>query len=448
MLWSINTTPNRSTGYTPFFMVYGAEAFLPSDICHDSPRVAAYVEADNEKAHQDAIDLFESIQPELWSEVDQNPIVLLDRIPYKSLLKLQKNKAFLEKLNKVYTAFQEYMNTPRADNLPSVSYFSMEFGLHNSLKVYSGGLGLLAGDYLKEASDYNYNIVGVGMLYRYGYFHQVISAGGDQVAHDDAQDFSRLPISPVRDEDGNWKTVQVVLPGRTLHARIWKVQVGRIPLYLLDADYEANKPFDRQVTHKLYGGDHENRFKQELLLGIGGVRALRAIDLDTDLYHCNEGHAAFTTLERLREYIQVQKRTYPEATEIVRASSLFTTHTPVPAGHDSFDENMMRTYMGHYPERLNIGWDQLMNLGRIHHNHHDEKFSMSCLAVNLSQEVNGVSKLHGQVSKEMFSEMWRGYMTDELHIGYVTNGVHLPTWLASSWRDLYLKEYTRTWMAG
>ncbi len=391
--------------------------------------------------NQDAIDLFESIEPELWHEVDQNPIVLLDKIPYERLLKLRENKDFLEKLNKVYTTFKDYMSAAPSDDDPSISYFSMEFGLHNSLKIYSGGLGLLAGDYLKEASDYNTKLIGVGLLYRYGYFHQVISAGGDQMAHDDAQDFSRLPVTPVRDEDGNWKTVQVVLPGRTLHARIWVVQVGRIPLYLLDADYEANKAYDRPVTHKLYGGDHENRFKQELLLGIGGIRALRAIGLDTDLYHCNEGHAAFTTLERLREYIQVENRTYPEATEIVRASSLFTTHTPVPAGHDAFDENMMRTYMGHYPKRLNIGWNQMMNLGRMHPNQVQEKFSMSVLAVNLSQEVNGVSKLHGEVSKEMFSEMWKGYMTDELHIGYVTNGVHLPTWLASSWRDLYLKEF-------
>lgn len=391
--------------------------------------------------NQDAIDLFESIEPELWHEVDQNPIVMLDRTPHERLLKLQKNKNFLEKLNDVYDTFKKYMSASQREGEPSVSYFSMEFGLHNSLKIYSGGLGLLAGDYLKEASDYNYNLVGVGLLYRYGYFHQVITAGGDQVAHDDAQDFSRLPVTPVRDEQGNWKTVQVVLPGRTLSARIWVVQVGRIPLYLLDADYEANKPFDRQVTHKLYGGDHENRFKQELLLGIGGIRALRAQGLDTDLYHCNEGHAAFTVLERLREYIQIQKRTYPEATEIVRASSLFTTHTPVPAGHDSFDENMMRTYMGHYPQRLNIGWNQMMNLGKMHPNQANEKFSMSCLAVNLSQEVNGVSKLHGQVSREMFTDMWKGYMTDELHIGYVTNGVHLPTWLASSWRDLYRKEF-------
>ncbi|MCA1747725.1 MAG: alpha-glucan family phosphorylase, partial [Bacteroidales bacterium] len=322
-----------------------------------------------------------------------------------------------------------------------MAYFSMEYGLHNSLKIYSGGLGLLAGDYLKEASDYNYDLTAVGLLYRYGYFQQVITAGGTQVAHDDFQDFSHIPVTPVKDENGNWKTVQVILPGRPIHLRIWKAQVGRVPLYLLDADFDANKAVDREVTHKLYGGDDENRFKQELLLGIGGVRVLRELGINPDLYHLNEGHAAFTGFERLREYVQEHNMTYPEAREIVRATSLFTTHTPVPAGHDSFDENMMRTYMSHYPERLTIDWRRLMNLGRVNHDDPQEKFSMSVLAVNLSQEVNGVSELHGQVSREMFAGMCRGYMPDELHIGHVTNGVHLSTWLTDSWRSLYLKEF-------
>jgi phosphorylase/glycogen(starch) synthase len=231
--------------------------------------------------------------------------------------------------------------------------------------------------------------------------------------------------------------VQIVLPGRTLFARIWKVQVGRIPLYLLDTDYEANQEGDRGITHSLYGGDNENRLRQEILLGIGGIRATRSIGLESDLYHCNEGHAAFTSLERLREYIQTDNMTYPEAVELVRASSLFTTHTPVPAGHDSFEEDLLRTYVAHYPERLRITWNQFMDLGRFHPNQRHEKFSMSVLAVKLSQEVNGVSKLHGEVSRDMFTGMWPGYMSDELHIGYVTNGVHLPTWLGPEWKKLY-----------
>lgn len=390
---------------------------------------------------KEAVDLFISIDPELWDEVEQNPIALLEQVSYERLQSLAKNKEFLEQLEDLQKAYSDYMNTPKRADEPSIAYFSMEFGLHNSLKIYSGGLGLLAGDYLKEASDYNYGMVGIGLLYRYGYFSQVITSNGTQVANDDYQDFSRIPVVPVKDEEGNWQKINVVLPGRPLHARIWRAQVGRIPLYLLDADFEDNRPADRQVTHKLYGGDHENRFKQELLLGIGGVRALRELGIHTDLYHLNEGHAAFTGFERLREYIQEHNMTYPEAREIVRATSLFTTHTPVPAGHDSFDENMMRTYLSHYPDRLTIDWNKLMNLGREKHDDLNEKFSMSVFAVNLSQEVNGVSKLHGEVSREMFADMWKGYMPEELHIGYVTNGVHLSTWLSDKWRALYLKEF-------
>jgi len=390
---------------------------------------------------QDAIDLFSSVDEALWNDVRENPVEMLERLPYDTLKKLEKDKSFIGRLQKVHDNFSTYMAEKPKEGMPTISYFSMEYGIHNSLKTFSGGLGLLAGDYLKEASDYNIPLVGIGLLYRFGYFRQVISAGGEQVALSDAQDFSRLPVTPVRDELGNWKSVQIVLPGRTLFARIWKVQVGRVPLYLLDTDYEANQEGDRGITHNLYGGDNENRLKQEILLGIGGIRALRSIGLDTDLYHCNEGHAAFTSLERLQEYIHRENMTYPEAMEVVRGSSLFTTHTPVPAGHDSFEEDLLRTYIAHYPERLQITWNQFMNLGRYHPNHMDEKFSMSILAVRLSQEVNGVSKLHGQVSRDMFSGLWPGYMADELHVGFVTNGVHLPTWLGPDWKKLYEKRF-------
>ena len=390
---------------------------------------------------QDAIDLFASIDPDLWEEVKENPVELLERLSYDTLKKLETDQKFITKLQEVHDAFVAYMAEKPKKGMPSITYFSMEYGIHNSLKTFSGGLGLLAGDYLKEASDYNIPLTGVGLLYRYGYFRQVISAGGEQVALSDAQDFSRLPVTPVRDDQGNWKDVQIVLPGRTLFARIWKVQVGRISLYLLDTDYEANQEGDRGITHNLYGGDNETRLKQEILLGIGGIRAMRSIGLDNDLYHCNEGHAAFTSLERLREYIQSDNMTFPEAVELVRASSLFTTHTPVPAGHDSFEEDLLRTYVAHYPERLKITWNHFMDLGRYHPNQRHEKFSMSVLAVRLSQEVNGVSKLHGEVSRDMFTGMWPGYMADELHIGYVTNGVHLPTWLSADWKKLYEKAF-------
>ncbi|MGC9342578.1 MAG: alpha-glucan family phosphorylase, partial [Bacteroidales bacterium] len=385
--------------------------------------------------HQ-AIDLFASIDEQLWDASERNPIELLEQVSFERLSALEKDEAFLSVMDGVYSRFKEYMDTARYEK-PEIAYFSMEFGLQDSLKIYSGGLGLLAGDYLKEASDYNYNIIGVGLLYRYGYFKQDFTPAGEQISLTVPLHFSKLPVSPVQDHTGKRKEITVVLPGRDLKARIWKVDVGRVKLFLLDTDFEDNMEQDRSITHQLYGGDNENRFKQELLLGIGGIRALRTLGYNPDLFHCNEGHAAFIGLERLREYIQVQSFTFPEALEIVRSSTLFTTHTPVPAGHDYFNEDMMRTYIAHYPSRLKIDWNQLMNLGKMHPDQPGEKFSMSCLAVNLSQEVNGVSKLHGEVSRKMFADMWRGYLPEEVPIGYVTNGVHVPTWISKGMKKLY-----------
>ncbi len=389
--------------------------------------------------NQDAIELFESIDPKLWRETFENPVDFLERIPFDKLYKLQNDDSFLQHLNSVYGHFKAYMNEPPKEG-PTVGYFSMEFGLHDSLKIYSGGLGLLAGDYLKEASDYNYKVIGIGFLYRYGYFKQLMSVAGEQLSVSEKQIFSKTPAHPVFDENGEFRKIRIVFPGRDLIARIWQVNVGRVKLYLLDADIDENQEQDRSITHQLYGGNNENRLKQEILLGIGGIRALRALGLMPDVYHCNEGHAAFIGLERLRELIQNKNRTYPEALEIVRSSSLFTTHTPVPAGHDYFSEDLMRAYIAHYPIRLKITWNQLMNLGKMHPNSGSEKFSMSCLAVNLSQEVNGVSRLHGKVSREMFADMWSGYLTEEIPIGHVTNGVHIPTWISNRWKELYHKE--------
>ena len=389
--------------------------------------------------NQDAIELFESIDPPLWKETAENPVELLERIPFNRLDKLQKDKEFLSRLLSVYNQFTSYLSEKPKEG-PTIGYFSMEFGLHDSLKIYSGGLGLLAGDYLKEASDYNYKIIGIGFLYRYGYFKQLMSVAGEQLSVTEKQVFSNTPAQPVFEENGDFKKIRIVLPGRDLIARIWQVNVGRVKLFLLDTDIDENQESDRTITHQLYGGDNENRLKQEILLGIGGIRALRALGLEPDIYHCNEGHAAFIGLERLREYIQLKNHTYPEALEIVRSSSLFTTHTPVPAGHDYFSEDLMRAYIAHYPTRLKITWNQLMNLGKMHPNSGSEKFSMSCLAVNLSQEVNGVSRLHGKVSRDMFADMWSGYLTEEIPIGYVTNGVHIPTWISKRWKELYHQE--------
>lgn len=391
--------------------------------------------------NQEATELFEMVDPELWRESEGNPIHMLEKISLQRYSQLEESNEFLEKLDRVYRSFSTYMAQKESESGNSVAYFSMEFGLDKSLKIYSGGLGVLAGDYLKEASDMMVPMTGIGLLYRYGYFTQKLSAQGDQIATYEPQDFTKLPVTPVRDSKGEWVTIGVALPGRTMTARLWRADVGRRELYLLDTDFEANLPEDRAVTHHLYGGDWENRLKQELLLGIGGIRALRALGINADVYHLNEGHAAFTGLERLREYVTEHNLTFAEATEVVRSSSLYTTHTPVPAGHDAFQEDLLRGYISHYPTRLKITWEVLMSLGKIDPSDHNEKFSMSNLAANLSQEINGVSKLHGKVSREILSELWPGYLPQELHVGYVTNGVHYPTWTAPEWKELHKKYF-------
>jgi glycogen phosphorylase/synthase len=385
----------------------------------------------------EAQELFETIDPQLWRASEFNPSILFEQVPYKRLQNLSKDPKYLESLEGVYNRFQKYMEAKKDLNAPRIAYFSMEFGFHDSLKLYSGGLGVLAGDYLKEASDAKVNIVGIGILYRYGYFTQMLTTSGEQQAVFDYQHFSKIPLTPVRNEKGEFQTIQVMLPGRAMHARIWRLLIGRIEMFLLDTDFDMNTPEDRVVSHKLYGGDRENRLKQELLLGVGGIRAMETMGIKPDLFHSNEGHSAFCGLERIRLLMNNEQLTFAEAKEIIRVSTLFTTHTPVPAGHDHFDEDLLRKYMGHYPNRLRITWEQFMALGRANPNDWNEKFNMSYLASNLAQEINGVSMLHGAVTREMFTELWPGFLPEELHIGYVTNGVHWSTWTSKEWKDLY-----------
>ncbi len=387
--------------------------------------------------NESAKDLFKSVDPKKWEEADGNPLAMFDNVSNKRYKQLEEDAEFLGNLDKVVSEFDAYMALAKERTNPTVSYFCMEYGLDTSLKIYSGGLGILAGDYLKETSDMNTNLVAVGFLYKYGYFTQVLSEHGSQVSRYDAQDFTKAPVTPVKDEDGNWLTITVVFPGRNVYARLWKVAVGRTDLYLMDTDFEDNLPEDRNITHQLYGGDWENRLKQEIILGVGGVRALRKLGINTEVYHCNEGHAAFTGLERLREYVVNDNLSFTEALEVVRASSLFTTHTPVPAGHDAFNEEMLRKYIGHYPERLKVDWETMMALGKLNGADVNEKFSMSNLAANISQEVNGVSWLHGEVSRDILANMWPGYLPEELHVSYVTNGVHYPTWTAPEWKEIH-----------
>jgi len=389
----------------------------------------------------EATALFESIDPLAWEENEHNPIPLMEGLSKKQIEALENNSEFMQRVDKVYEDFRQYMDhTPT--NPDRIAYFSMEYGLHKSLKIYSGGLGILAGDYLKQASDSGINLFAVGLLYRYGYFTQDISVHGDQLAQYVPQKFTHLPLEPVRNERGDWVTVSLAMPGRTVVAKAWKVSVGRISLFLLDTDIEENQTEDRSITFQLYGGDSEMRFKQEMVLGVGGIRLIEKMNLNPSIYHSNEGHSAFIGLERLRMFIEQDNLSFELALEIVRASSLFTTHTPVPAGHDAFEEHLLRTYMPHYASRLNISWEDFMNLGKFRPNDPGEKFSMSVLAAKLSQEINGVSRIHGRVSRDMFQSLYPGYFPDELHIGYVTNGVHYPTWTDASWQQLYHKYFT------
>ncbi len=385
--------------------------------------------------------LFRSVDPEAWHTCGHNPMAVLDTVSIKRFKELAKDEAFMAGYDSVMKEFHSYMALKSERTEPSIGYFCMEYGLDSSLKIYSGGLGILAGDYLKETSDMNVNLTAVGLLYRYGYFTQAMSAQGDQVARYDAQDFLKIPAEPVLDANGEWMTTSVAFPGRNLTARIWKVAVGRTDLYLLDTDYEANTEEDRKVTYHLYGGDWETRLKQEILLGVGGLRALRKLGINPTVYHYNEGHAAFTGLERLREYIENDNLDFDEAMEVVRATSLFTTHTPVPAGHDAFDEGMLRKYFGFLPSRLKIDWDTLMALGKANPSNRDERFSMSFLAANMSRNVNGVSMLHGKVSRDIFASMYPGYLPEELFISYVTNGVHYPTWAAREWKSVHARVF-------
>jgi phosphorylase/glycogen(starch) synthase len=389
--------------------------------------------------------LFSMICDNLWKKYNYNPIHLLEGLTYEQLNALSENKTFIEKLHQVYDRFMAYMDDKKNQDPRALAYFSMEYGLHDTIKTYSGGLGMLAGDYLKEASDSNINMVAVGLLYRYGYFVQRINRHGEQQAEYIPQKFTRLPLIPVRNENDEWITINLALPGRNLKAKIWRLDVGRIPLYLLDTDIEENSENDRFITHQLYGGDLENRFKQEFLLGVGGIRVLNQLNLHPEVYHINEGHAAFISLERLRMLIHNEHLGFYQAMEVVRASSLFTTHTPVPAGHDTFPEDLLRMYMPHYAERLNISWETFMGLGRSNPANHDENFSMSILALNLSQEINGVSKLHGEVSRDMFKHLFQGYIAEEVPIGFVTNGVHFGNWTSGSWRELYDQYFGENW---
>ena len=379
----------------------------------------------------EARDLFRDLDPEIYHDVNHNPVMLLERLTFARKEEIMKDKALMKRIKDVYDMFRKYMDVKPDAKRPSVAYFCMEYGIHSALKIYSGGLGMLAGDYVKEASDSNVDMCAVGFLYRFGYFTQSLSMDGQQIANYETQNFGSLPIERQLDEEGNPLVINVPYTNYQVHAYVWRVNVGRVKLYLLDTDNELNSEFDKPITHSLYGGDWENRLKQEILLGIGGMLLLKRLGIKKDVYHCNEGHAALCNLQRLCDYIEEDGLNFNQALELVRASSLYTVHTPVPAGHDYFEEGLFGKYMGGYPERLHISWDEFIGMGRSNPDDKNEKFCMSTFACNTCQEVNGVSWLHGEVSKKMFAPIWRGYYPEESHVGYVTNGVHFPTWAAA-----------------
>jgi starch phosphorylase len=390
----------------------------------------------------EATELFASIDSVLWEKTECNPVLLLQRLSHERLEEMMQDAALMAHIHAVYAKFRAYMEEPFNQAIPSIAYFSMEYGLTHILKIYSGGLGILAGDYIKEASDIRANLTAVGFLYRDGYFTQSLSMDGQQIANYEAQRFEQLPISQVLGADGKPILLEIPYNLFTVYANVWVVNVGRIKLYLLDTDLSQNSEWDRAITAQLYGGNNENRLKQEYLLGIGGIMLLNRLGIKKQVYHCNEGHAALINAQRLADYIRNDGLNFNQAMEVVRASALYTCHTPVPAGHDYFEEALFEKYMGHFPGKLGISWQELIDMGRANPGSNEE-FSMSVFALNTCQEANGVSYLHGEVSKKMFAPVWKGYFASESHVGYVTNGVHLPTWTASEWRKCYEKHFDR-----
>ena len=393
----------------------------------------------------EARELFRDLDHPLYHAVNHNPVMMLERLSYTRKEEILKDKALMKRVKEVYAKFRKYMDVEPDHTRPSVAYFCMEYGIHSALKIYSGGLGMLAGDYVKEASDSNVDMCAVGFLYRFGYFTQSLAMDGQQIANYEAQNFAHLPIERQLDADGNPLVIDVPYMNFMVHAYVWRVNVGRVKLYLLDTDNEMNSEYDKHITHSLYGGDWENRLKQEILLGIGGMLLLKKLGIKKDIYHCNEGHAALCNLQRLCDYIE-EGLTFNQALELVRASGLYTVHTPVPAGHDYFEEALFGKYMSGYPQKLGITWDEFIGMGRTNPENHSEKFCMSIFACNTCQEVNGVSWLHGEVSKKMFNNIWAGYFPEESHVGFVTNGVHFPTWAAKEWRKIYDKYFDANFM--
>ena len=397
-----------------------------------------------------ATDLFNRIDSQLWESIYHNPVQFLRNVRQRNLIAAVDNPTWLADYDAVVVAFDAYMN--RKDTWfkrtyptekSTIAYFSAEFGLHESLPIYSGGLGILAGDHIKEASDLDLPLVAVGFIYPQGYFRQRLDASGWQEALYSKMSFADIPARPAVTPDGNEVVVEVELPGRTIYAKVYHLQVGRMSLYLLDTDIHPNSPADRDLSARLYGGDHELRVAQELVLGVGGVRALRQMGIAPAVWHMNEGHSAFLVLELAREYV-AQGVPFMQAFDMVRDQAVFTTHTPVPAGNDAFSLDLIDKYFAKFWDQLGISRDAFMNIA-MQQQSWGPSFAMTVLALRLSEMHNGVSKLHGQVARSMWQWLYPGKNNDEVPITSVTNGIHTSSWLAPTMRNLFDRTLGADW---
>lgn len=397
--------------------------------------------------HHETVALFQALDPAGWEATGHNPVQLLARLPQERLAALARDEAFLARLRRLVADLDGYLASGSVwfrERYPDagatlVAYFSAEFGITECLPIFSGGLGVLAGDHLKSASDLGVPLVGVGLLYRDGYFRQHLDATGYQRERYDATDFHALPLRLERDAHGAPLLVSLALPGRTVQVQIWRARVGRVALFLLDTNLPENQPADREITARLYGGDQETRIQQELVLGIGGYRALAALGLQPTVYHMNEGHAAFLAVEHIRALMRIEGADFTTARRRATDALVFTTHTPVPAGHDYFPPPLMERYFAAYSAALGIAWPDFLALGRQHPDDASEYFCMTVLALKLARRSNGVSKLHGAVSRAMWRPLWPERAEADVPIGAITNGVHLPTWTAPAMAACYTR---------
>ncbi|MCA9247389.1 MAG: alpha-glucan family phosphorylase [Planctomycetales bacterium] len=405
--------------------------------------------------HPDVVNLFRDLDPVRWRQLDHNPIALLREFTPERLAERATELVLFTRINQAYRRMKEYLNSnedtwgnTHAGVLGAhpVAYFSAEFGLHESVPIYSGGLGLLSGDHIKSASGLGLPLVAIGLFYDQGYFKQQLDEDGYQQEEYLDTQVHNLPMEPAVDADGQPITVSINTRDGQLKAKVWLMHVGRVKLYLLDCDVEGNSPHDRQLTSRLYGGDHRTRVRQELVLGVGGVKALRALGITPGVYHLNEGHSAFAPLEVIRERMHDDGMSFDDALREVAQRTVFTTHTPVPAGHDRFDGGLIEEHLGPLRDELGISYEHLMGLGRVEPQNESESFCMTVVALKLSRRANAVSALHGQVSRRMWAHLWPWRVEEEIPIGHITNGVHIPTWLAYQMNTLYDRYFEAGWM--